>query len=197
MACPKCNHEINAEHFPLGLIFCPYCGEKINEQEPFQIIPFCMNCGHRLLTEVTFCPECGKRVVPEPVLPPTPIESEPLTGCEPPQPELEELEPVAEVRVKPPQKPLLPDLKAGIGRLFSPVENFFSGRWRLKKLYQEWSTHDSLPREEIPADETLKEIAPVVAQPESKPVPAWMAAVMGAAVLVLFEAVGMMIKKPS
>jgi len=195
MACPKCNHEINSEHFPLGLIYCPYCGEKIGEQEPFQIIPFCMNCGHRLLTEVTFCPECGRRIAPEPLpTPPDAIEPEPAAACETLAPEIES--PVIESRVRKPSPPLFSGVKAAARRLAGRLENFFSGRWRLKKLYREWSAHDSLPREEIPPDESLKDIAPVPAQPTDKPMPAWMAAALGIAVLALFEAVGMLIRRP-
>jgi hypothetical protein len=198
MSCPKCNHEINPDYFPLGLIFCPYCGQKIAEREPFQLIPFCGQCGGRLLTEVTFCPECGKRLVPEPP-PPQPVvaETKPVLQAEAYEPETPEPEPVRQVRVKKPGRPLWPAVKASGRRLFQPVESFFSGRWRLKKLYREWSEHDSLPQEEIPADESLKEIAGGVQPPARRPVPVWLAVMLGAGLLLIFEAIGMYLKRPS
>ena len=195
MPCPKCKHEINTDHFPLGIIFCPYCGERIREQEPFQIIPFCGHCGHRFLTEVAFCPECGKRVATEKAAMPPEAEKrlEPVTINESPEahpPEPEDVETPEQ-----PKQSISPGVKAAWARITQPVENILSGRWRLKRLYREWSTHDSLPAEEIPTDKSLKDIAVTVPQPAYKPVSLWVAIALGAGLLILFEAVGMFIKR--
>ena len=207
MSCPKCGHEINSDHFPLGLIYCPYCGDKIGEQEPFQIIPFCLNCGHRLLTSVTFCPECGKRIAPEPVPAPVNETAAPETApaCETIKPKEAEaaapvkgrVRPSRQARPKQPARPFGPVIKAAFQRVYGPVENFFTGRWRLKRLYRDWSQHDALPQEEIPADHSLKNIVDTTVTPERRPVPVWMAVLSGAGVIAFFEAVGIYIRLSS
>jgi DNA-directed RNA polymerase subunit RPC12/RpoP len=201
MSCPKCKHEIDTDHFPLGLVYCPYCGERINERQSCEVIPFCKSCGHRFLTEVVFCPECGKRTSSEPAPPPELIRLEPHpepVHQHPVEPVVSEPPPEEEIKPEQSNRPALAGLKAAGLRVYRPLETVATGRWRLKRLYHEWAVHDNLPQEEIPADESLKGLAAASElKPETRPIPAWLAVVLGAGLLLLFAAVGLLLKRPA
>jgi hypothetical protein len=62
----------------------------------------------------------------------------------------------------------------------------------LKRLYRDWSVHDALPREEIPPDKSIKQLAHPA--PAARRVPRWLVLIAGVMVLLLFIAVGFIIK---
>ena len=204
MACPKCGHEINPEHFPLGLTFCPYCGDKIGEPEPFHVIPFCSHCGHRLLTTVTFCPECGKRVIPEPAPPAREAACE--TAPEPAPPLARaSAKPYPESRPEPSEAPpapavratalFWPRVKATCVRIYRPVESIVTGRWRLERLYRSWAVHDALPAEEIPSPDSLRQMSPHAASIPARRRPApWLVLLVCIVAVLFFVAIGILIK---
>ncbi len=85
---------------------------------------------------------------------------------------------------------------ASLGRrIYQPIEDLFTGRWRLKRLYRDWSVHDALPPEEIPSDNCLKN-SPSQAPTSATRVPPWLVLTLAAiAVILLFVAIGILIRR--
>jgi len=220
MTCHKCGREINHEQFPLGLTFCPYCGDRIGGHDLSQAISFCPYCGRRLLVAAAFCPECGKQVAPGtasshapacsvmPVFPRTPHipkaslpfeedEGAPLQGQFKRQYPFPLDEEVSEaVTAKPSVSPFrsLGSQLAAVGRrIYEPIESLITGRWRLKRLYRDWSVHDALPPEEIPSDNYLKNSSRQTPTSAAQ-IPSWLILLIASlAAVLLFVAIGILI----
>jgi DNA-directed RNA polymerase subunit RPC12/RpoP len=204
MACSKCGREINQDFFPFGTQFCPYCGDRIGTTEPFEPIPFCRYCGQRLLTEVTFCPQCGKNILAEPVAPPVVEVVQPPPYAPPPirQP-VSMSEPVVDTfresaRTRPsrqaPPPPCPPTVKRTRPNIFQPVNNLFSRRGRLTKLYASWSENDELPAEEIPSPEELRKLTRQPDNPVRSPLPVRLIVLACLIFIVVFVCIGILLK---
>jgi len=208
MACPKCGHEINHEQFPLGLTFCPYCGDKVSGQDPAQSIAFCPYCGRRILIAATFCPECGKRIatgtqshyaVTGATAPAIPSPPPPQFSVTPPQrvvppPEIDDALQMSyeEPLSPPPSQPIWPRIVAFCRRALQPVGTLITGRWRLKRLYKDWSVHDALPSDEIPSDDYLNNMSRQ-GSPPTQGVPQWLIVLLIVMVIVIFIVVGILL----
>ncbi|MCL2150105.1 MAG: zinc ribbon domain-containing protein [Dehalococcoidia bacterium] len=201
MACPKCGREVSREQFPLGLTFCPYCGDKVSGHDPSQGIAFCPYCGRRLLISATFCPECGKQIafgagaVPYSAAATAPA----FSGITPPprmpcHSETEAASPYTPEEPPPPSRPIWPMIVSGCKRLYKPVESFVTGRWRLKRLYQDWSVHDALPPDEIPSDDYLKNMPRQASSPAQR-LPLWLILLAAVAAILVFVVIGILIRR--
>ena len=201
MACPKCGREINHEQFPLGLTFCPYCGDKVSGQDA-QTISFCPYCGRRLLIAATFCPECGKQVSPGTtshyfvagsVKPTFPSASSSPKAIPPPS-GIDDTPQVMMDTSTPPSQPIWPKVAAICKRAYEPIESIITGRWRLKRLYQDWSLHDALPPDEIPNDDYLKNVSRQTPSPAQR-TPLWVIILIAIAVIVIFTIIGILLRR--
>ena len=206
MVCPKCGHEINHEQFPLGLAFCPYCGDKVSDRDPRQTISFCPYCGRRILIAATFCPECGKQVsadraisrTAEPLLMPS-SSAPPISGAtyqrSSPSYQLEvddiPQDPAMATAPSSPQS-VWPKVATICKRAYEPVESLVTGRWRLKRLYKDWSAHDALPPDEIPSDDYLKKTPYQGSSPDQR-LPLWLLVLAIGVAIILFVIIGILI----
>jgi hypothetical protein len=133
--------------------------------------------------------------------PETPVSAAPYSNQQPPprtsyQQEVDEEFLVIEEPPTPSRssQPIWPKIAAVCKRAYEPVESLITGRWRLKRLYQDWSVHDALPPEEIPNDDHLKNMprqAPLPAQQ----IPTWVIIAAIVAAVLLFVAIGVIIRQ--
>jgi len=202
MTCHKCGREINFEQFPLGLTFCPYCGDKLSEPDSAQSLSFCPYCGRRLLVAATFCPECGKRVAAGATTPHiASYASAPVSSSIPPpprslsEPEIgKKTQATADESLTPVSQPIWPRVVAICKRAYEPIDYLVTGRWRLKRLYQDWSIHDALPPDEIPSDDYMKNMSHQSSYSVQRMSP-WLISLAIVVVILIFVIIGILIKR--
>jgi hypothetical protein len=166
MDCPGCRREIIIDVSLFEAVFCPYCGEEIASSDPKQLSN-CSSCSLKLPAGVAFCPRCGIKMsapgdinaVHEQSKQHTPILEDIAEIVTEEAPELS-VEPVStkDFKAVPAGDNLWSRIADWIKKALEPLTDFFSGQWRLRRLYRKWAKDGVFSQDVIPTTESLKQI---------------------------------------
>jgi hypothetical protein len=210
-SCPGCARSINEQQFPFGLAFCPYCGDMLPPLEPSDVLRYCPYCGLEQASPGEFCPHCSKKIMfsrgtirqtqkPEPTPPPKfkdmpwPVEEPPVceTGTE------EETD-FSSYRTGYEAKPgVLTNLRGGLEtgwvKLTGFVGEYVNGRYRVKRLYRNWTRHSALPEDEVPSGEALAQITRESGNEANRPLSLPLVMLVVAGLVLVFVGIGVAIR---
>ena len=175
------------QKLPSGSLYCPHCGKSMQVHE-FPNVPIESlqpGSGHQ---EDAVRPEneelsimrkaLGYRAMPSPEkIPsstneePTPILIHNVQSKYRPVPSRESISeamddrapamqpfPRAKAPPRAPLKPVWPKIKDWSAKAITPARDFFSGQWRLRRLYRKWVKEKDIAPEDIPSTEALKQV---------------------------------------
>jgi predicted amidophosphoribosyltransferase len=128
MKCPSCGKVIDESRFTADLTYCPHCGQDIKAAGDASRLQFCPYCGQKLTTQTNFCPQCGKKLTLE-------KPSAERTICR-----------TSIAFIERTTKPIAKAIRSTFGR-----------ERKIRKLYEQWAEFSSLPPEEIPSMDDLKD----------------------------------------
>ena len=213
VSCTGCGRSYTDQQFLLGLVYCPGCGQKLIRAEPQRSPAFCPYCGQaNRVADADFCAYCGKKWSGPPSIQPTSDFSDVTSDSNKPPPIVpgEYAQECAEepmdfsgygVGYAPyyRSKPALPEkalswLKSIARRCASIVGDYVSGRYRVKKLYQYWTSYSDLPPESLPSRETIEQLARESGADSTRPLRISMVVLAFAGIIIVFVGVGLLIR---
>ncbi len=208
--CMACGHKLPSDSF-----YCPRCGKSIKVPEIPNAMVESLHLRDVPRYEDAVSPKNeeppiiknppGPREIPSQGTTPPNISDKPapipIRYVQPKYRQVSSREPISEVmddrapamqpfpRAKAPSrspfKPLWSKIKDWGVKAISQPRDFFSGQWRLRKLYGKWAKESAIAPEDIPSTEALKQITREGKAPPFQPI-RLVYLILGAIVIVAF-----------